>query len=74
MRGPYAAFRSGERGTIPAPVRIEKELTMELHETKIQMDDEQNSVVAKAMVSVVAIMALMVIATVLVFSAGGTIV
>ncbi len=47
---------------------------MELYETQIRRDDEQSSLVAKTMVSVVAVMALMVMATILVFSAGGTIV
>ena len=47
---------------------------MELHETEIRMNDEQSDLVAKAMVSVVAAMALIVMATVLAFSSGGTIV
>ena len=47
---------------------------MERYETEMRRDDEQSSLVAKAMVSVVATMALLVIATVLVFSAGRTLV
>jgi hypothetical protein len=47
---------------------------MERPETEIQRDDEQSSLVAKVMVSAVAAMALLVVATVLVFSSGGTII
>jgi len=47
---------------------------MELHETEVRANDEQSTLVAKAMVSVVAAMALIVMATVLAFHAGGTIV
>jgi hypothetical protein len=47
---------------------------MELHENEIRVDDEQSALVAKAMVSVVAAMALIVMATVLAFHSGGTIV
>jgi hypothetical protein len=55
-------------------VTIEKERTMELHETEIRTNDEQSSLVTKAMVSAVVAMALIVMATVLAFHSGGTIV
>jgi len=47
---------------------------MELHEIEIRSDDELNSLVAKAMVTVVAAMALLVMVTVIAFHAGGTII
>ena len=47
---------------------------MELHETEIRTNDEQSSLVAKAMVSAVVAMALIVMATVLAFHSGGTII
>ncbi len=47
---------------------------MELQSIEIRTNDEQSSLAAKVMVSVVAAMALVVMATVLAFSTGGTIV
>ena len=47
---------------------------MDLHESDIRSNDELSNLMAKAMVSVVAAMALLVMATVLVFSAGGALV
>jgi hypothetical protein len=47
---------------------------MELQETGNRMNDELSSLVAKAMVSAVVAMALIVMATVLAFHSGGTIV
>ena len=47
---------------------------MNLQETSMRMNDELSSLVTKAMVSAVVAMALLVMATVLVFHSGGTIV
>ena len=47
---------------------------MELHETEIRNDDQQSGLVPRAMVSTVAAMALIVLATALVFHSGGAIV
>jgi hypothetical protein len=69
--------RTGDERT-SSRVRIRtqsrQERIMERPETEIQRDDEQSSLVAKVMVSAVAAMALLVVATVLVFSSGGTII
>ena len=47
---------------------------MELYESGIRANDEQSSLVAKVMVSMVAAMAVIVVATVLAFHTGATIV
>lgn len=44
---------------------------MDRNEIEMQHDDEISGAVARAMVSVVAVMALIIMATVLVFSSGG---
>ena len=43
------------------------------YDIEIQRDDEQSALIAKVMVSVVAAMALIVMATVVVFSSGGSV-
>ena len=45
----------------------------ETYDIEIQRDDEQSALIAKVMVSVVAAMALIVMATVVVFSSGGSV-
>lgn len=47
---------------------------MTVYETETRMNDEQSSLMARAMVSAVAAMALVVLATVLAFATGGAIV
>ncbi|HET9660658.1 MAG TPA: hypothetical protein VFP05_10045 [Thermomicrobiales bacterium] len=46
---------------------------MSRNETEVQRDDEQSAAIAKAMVSVVAAMALVMVVTVLAFQSGGSI-
>jgi hypothetical protein len=58
-------------GTIGNQVRTER--TTKRYENDVQRDDERPTAIVKAMVSVVAAMALFVEMTVLVFQSGGTI-
>jgi hypothetical protein len=58
-------------GTIGNQVRTER--TVKRYENDVQRDNEQSAAIVKAMVSVVAAMALFVVMTVLVFQSGGSI-
>lgn len=71
---PSLDIRTGEDET-PATIRNQTpmECTMSRNETEVQRDDEQSAAIAKAMVSVVAAMALVMVVTVLAFQSGGSI-